>query len=335
MRYQKTIARLHALVDDQVVPGVSYTIFDGEEKTEEVFGASQLQPTTQPLWQGALYDVASLTKVVGTTTVMMQLVQDGKLPVDDEICRYLPTFGDERVTIRHLMTHTSGITGYIPNRNQLRPDQLTQALLGLHVGEDFNQRVKYADIGFIYLGWIIEHFYHRPVQQVIQEAVLTPLGMDQSTFQPIAAQCVPTEIQPQRGLIRGSTHDPKGYILGEHCGCAGLFSSLSDLTRFGQAMVTDNLAGILTNETMDHLFVDQTPMPGYHGRSFGWRVLPTCDNQPHMVIYHTGYTGTWMILDRQTKQGFIMLSNRVHPSANNPEFIERRHQLVQTYLQEK
>lgn len=244
MRYQKTIAQLHALVDDQVVPGVSYTIFDGEEKTEEVFGASQLQPTTQPLWQGALYDVASLTKVVGTTTVMMQLVQDGKLSVDDEICRYLPTFGDERVTIRHLMTHTSGITGYIPNRNQLRPDQLTQALLGLHVGEDFNQRVKYADIGFIYLGWIIEHFYHRPVQQVIQEAVLTPLGMDQSTFQPIAAQCVPTEIQPQRGLIRGSTHDPKGYILGEHCGCAGLFSSLSDLTRFGQAMVTDNLAGI-------------------------------------------------------------------------------------------
>lgn len=81
MRYQKTIARLHALVDDQVVPGVSYTIFDGEEKTEEVFGASQLQPTTQPLWQGALYDVASLTKVVGTTTVMMQLVQDANCPL--------------------------------------------------------------------------------------------------------------------------------------------------------------------------------------------------------------------------------------------------------------
>lgn len=335
MRYQNTIRQLHALVAEQIVPGVSYAIFDGEHVQSEVFGNSQLVPTVQPLWSHAKYDVASLTKVVGTTTVILKMVQDGLISVDDEICRYLPAFTDSQVTIRHLLTHTSGITGYIPNRNQLSPAELTTALLHLQVGPDFNTRVKYADIGFIYLGWIIEHFYHRAVQDVITQEVLEPLKMSGTTFQPVAAQCVPTEAHPQRGLIRGSTHDPKGYILGAHCGCAGMFATLNDLTQFGQSLVTDRLGGLLTPETMAHLVVDQTPMPGYHGRSFGWRVLPTGDVDGHMVLYHTGFTGTWMVLDCQTQQGFIMLSNRVHPSADNQPFIDCRHQIVATYLTEK
>lgn len=334
-QYKRTRQQMKALVTDRIVPGVSYVIFDGRETKREVFGSAQIKPTVQPLWNHAKYDVASLTKVVGTTTVIMQLVQQGRISVDDSIQLYLPKFSDSRVTIRHLLTHTSGITGYIPNRNALRPDQLTRALLALRVGTDFNQRVKYADIGFIYLGWIIEHFYHQPVQTVIQQRVLDPLGMNESTFQPVAAQCVPTEMHPQRGLIRGMVHDPKAYILREHCGCAGLFTTLDDLERFGQAFVETNLNGMLSGETMRQLSRDQTPMDGYHGRSFGWRVLPSGTADDHLVLYHTGFTGTWMILDSQTKQGFIFLSNRVHPSAANEEFLVRRRQIVQTYLQEK
>ncbi|WP_137597465.1 serine hydrolase domain-containing protein [Paucilactobacillus kaifaensis] len=335
VQYEKTIKQLHQLVTQNVVPGVSYTIFDAHNQYSEVFGNAQLVPTKMKLWANAKYDVASLTKVIGTTTVIMQLVERGELNIEAPVHQYLPRFTDQRVTIRHLLTHTSGIEGYIKNRNQLPAEELTNQLLKLHVGKDFNQRVKYADIGFIYLGWIIEYFYHQPVQQVIEQQVLQPLKMTGATFSPHKRDCVPTEVQLKRGLIRGQVHDPKAYILQEHCGCAGLFATLSDLEIFSHAMVTTNLAGLLTAATIDQLFDDQTPMPGFHGRSFGWRVLKSDAVDNHLVIYHTGFTGTWMVLDRDEQQGFIMLSNRVHPSADNDEFLTRRNLIVRTYLQEK
>ncbi|KIS02983.1 serine hydrolase domain-containing protein [Paucilactobacillus wasatchensis] len=333
--YQTTIEQLHQLVTDNVVPGVSYAIFDRKNRHAEVFGNAQLVPTKIKLWNDAKYDVASLTKVIGTTTIIMQLVERGLLKVDDPIKQYLPQFADQRVTVRHLLTHTSGIEGYIKNRNQLPADVLTSELLQLHVGANFNTHVKYADIGFIYLGWIIESFYKQPVQQVIDQQVLRPLKMTGATFHPTGQDCVPTEMQEQRGLIRGEVHDPKAYILKEHCGCAGLFATLSDLELFGHSMIENNLANLLTQNTIDQLFQDQTPMAGFHGRSFGWRVLQSRATDNHLVIYHTGFTGTWMILDRDEQQGFIMLSNRVHPSAANEEFIARRHLIVTTYLHEK
>jgi CubicO group peptidase (beta-lactamase class C family) len=332
-KFTQTIELLHGLVERDRVPGVSYTIFTPDFYQREVFGEAMVEPTHQPLWNDALYDVASLTKVVGTTTVILMLVQSGQLRLNDPIQKYLPTFQDARVTVLHLLTHTSGITGYIKNRNELPPDELTQALLNLQVGDDFNRHVKYADIGFIYLGWIIETFYQQPVQTVITNEILKPLGLRKTTFAPDPQQCVPTEIQAKRGLIRGVVHDPKAYILGEHCGCAGLFSDLSDLEQFSRSFLTSNLGGLLSDDTMKTLFADHTPMPGFHGRSLGWRVLQTGASDDHLAVYHTGYTGTWLILDEVRQAGFIMLSNRVHPTVNET-FIERRSQIVQTFLHE-
>lgn len=333
-KYERTIQMIHDLVEDQIVPGVSYSIFSGGVRVSEIFGEAQLKPTREKLWPGALYDVASLTKVIGTTTIILKLIQDGRLTAEDSIQQYLPEFGDSRVTIRHLMTHTSGISGYIKDRNHLPADELTRRLLALTVDDGFNQRVKYADVGFIYLGWIIEYFYHQPVQKVITDEVLKPLGMNESSFTPRPEQCVPTEIQTDRGLIKGQVHDPKAFILGEHCGCAGLFSSLTDVEKFAHAMIESNLIGILRPETLDQVFKDQTPMAGFHGRSLGWRVLKSHDAEQHLAIYHTGFTGTWMVLDRENDSGFILLSNRVHPTAQNPEFLSRRDILIETFLDE-
>ena len=161
-------------------------------------------------------------------------------------------------------------------------------------------------MNYLYLGWIIERIYNQPVQKVIAEQVLKPLNMPTATFNPHPANCVPTEVQEKRGLIRGETHDPKGYILGESCGCAGLFASLKDLEIFSHAP---------------------------HSRSLGWKLFHAKDH--HLLISHTGFTGTWMVLDRQTDQGFIVLTNRVHPSAKNQEFLAARDQLFAIYLTEK
>ncbi|MCC4325042.1 beta-lactamase family protein [Limosilactobacillus reuteri] len=333
-KYDLTITKLHQMVKEGIVPGVSYLIFDRQHTIKEVTGMAQVYPETERLKPDMLYDVASLTKVIGTVPVIAMLIQKGALALDDPIKKFLPKFNDDRPTIRNLLTHTSGIAGYIPHRNELDAVELKKAFLTkMHVEDSLNRQIKYADVNYLYLGWIIERIYNQPVQKVIAEQVLKPLKMPTATFRPQPANCVPTEVQEKRGLIRGETHDPKGYILGENCGCAGLFASLKDLEIFSHALIENNLNGLLTSETTKLLFTDQTRISGPHSRSLGWKLFHAKDR--HLLISHTGFTGTWMVLDRQTDQGFIVLTNRVHPSAKNQEYLDARDQLFAIYLKEK
>lgn len=334
-QYQETIKQLNAMVDEDIVPGMSYLLFDGKKEWTATRGWAQLEPTRERLRPGMLFDLASLTKVVGTVPVVAMLIQEGRLSLDDPVQEYLPEFTDPRPTIRNLLTHTSGIHGYIPHRNELPADQLKRAFLTSQtVDSTLNRQIRYADVNYLYLGWIIERLCDRPVQAVISQRVLKPLGMTTATFQPAPAAAVPTEIQEKRGLIRGQVHDPKGYILGEHCGCAGLFAGLDDLAIFGRQLVENNLGGLLSGELVDAMFKDQTLIPGPHSRSLGWKLLHD-RGDGHLLISHTGFTGTWLILDRQSDQGLIVLSNRVHPTARNQQYLDQRDRIYATYLQEK
>lgn len=332
--YEKTVEAITKLVKDGVVPGVSYAFIDGQRVQKEMYGAEALVPSYEPLKPNQLYDLASLTKVVGTVNVILQLVTAGKLALTDAVHSYLPEWQDTRVTIRHLMTHTSGITGYIPHRNKLTAKELHQALLGLHVGENFERRMVYSDINFIFLGWIAERILGQPIQTLITQSVLQPLGMKTSTFQPAdPSQCVPTEVSPTRHLIRGVVHDPKAFVLKERCGSAGLFSTLNDLILFEKAMLSDSGQPI-TQAQKGALLADQTPLH-HQWRSFGWALLQAKLPTPHRCIWHSGYTGTFLVLDLKTRQGMVFLSNRVHPVAPNEAFLARRNAIINTYLTEK
>lgn len=121
MRYERTIEMIKRLVVDGTVPGVSYAMLDlsSDQIMSGIYGNEALVPDVEPLRENQLYDVASLTKVVGTTNVILQLIEQGKLRLTDSISQYLPEWRYPQVTVRHLLTHTSGITGYIKNRNQL------------------------------------------------------------------------------------------------------------------------------------------------------------------------------------------------------------------------
>lgn len=332
--YEKTVEAIKQLVNDGTVPGVSYAFIDAQRVKTGLYGAEALVPSYEPLKPDQLYDVASLTKVVGTVNVMMQLIAAGKLALMDSISEYLPAWQDSRITIRHLLTHTSGITGYIPHRDKLTASELHQALLGLHVGEDFERKMVYSDVNFIFLGWIAEAILGQPIQALITQQVLRPLEMNDSTFQPAApSRCVPTEVSPTRGLIRGVVHDPKAFVLKTHCGSAGLFSTLNDLVVFEQAMLSDGDLP-MTREQKGVLPNDQTPLR-QQWRSFGWALLQTKLPTPHRCIWHSGYTGTFLVLDLQTSQGMVFLSNRVHPKAPNEAFLARRNAIINTYLGEK
>ncbi|WP_407883766.1 serine hydrolase domain-containing protein [Furfurilactobacillus curtus] len=321
---------IEQLVSEHIVPGASYALIDHECVKKKVIGQAAWWPEPEPLHAGMLYDLASLTKVIGTTTAVMQLVEQGVISVDDSLRHFVPAWSDERVTLRDLLTHTAAISGYIPHRNQLPADQLLAALLKLSVGPTFEQRDHYTDIGLIFIGLVLEAIYQQPVQTVIRQQVLLPLQMTTATFNPEPKDSVPTELTPN-GLLRGQVHDPKAAILKEHCGSAGLFASLDDVTTFAQWFLSDR-DDVLSTKTRDLLQTDQTPRRNL-GRSLGWNLI-AASTPDHLVAFHTGYTGTILILDRVTKQGFVLLTNRVHPTQNNRRFINLRPHLYRTFLNE-
>ncbi|MCI1288007.1 MAG: beta-lactamase family protein [[Lactobacillus] timonensis] len=335
-KYRKTMKILNDLVTDQVVPGMSWVLFDHQQQWQAVRGLSQWRPQPEKLTADMQFDLASLTKVVGTVPLMLQLWQEGAYELDQPVSDFLPELDSSAATIRNLFTHTSDIGGWIPHRDELSAKQLTAALLKTQqVGSSVNKKIHYADINFIYLGWIAERLLHQPVHRLIEQRVLAPLKMTETTFRPQKRRAVPTAITRKRGLISGETHDPKGFVLGAHCGSAGMFSTSKDLTKFGRALIETNLNGLLTDKTIDQLFVDQTPLSGQHLRSLGWKLHHSWAVDHHPVICHTGYTGTLIILDRQEGQGLVLLTNRVQPRADNEEFIRRRGMLLATYLNEK
>lgn len=334
-QYRETIAGLNRLVEQGIVPGISYALFDHGIEYREVKGYAEIQPKKEPLRAKMQYDLASLTKVIGTVPVIAIAIQAGKLKLTDPVQKYLPEFKDSRPTIQNLLTHTSGICGYIPHRDELTAKELKQAYLTQqHVDSSLNRQIRYADVNFLYLGWIAEKIYGQSIQSLIQSQVLDPLRMKETTFEPLAVNSVPTEVQAKRGLIRGTAHDPKAYVLGAECGCAGMFSTLDDLLLYSHALIETNLNGLLDDWMVDQLFKDQTLIPGEHSRSLGWKLLHAV-NDRHCIISHTGFTGTWLILDREEDQGMIVLTNRVNPTAQNNAYLQARDQLYATYLHEK
>lgn len=333
-QYPKTQQLLVNLVHQHIVPGISYCLFDGEQTIRKVMGEAAWLPEEEPLRSGMQYDLASLTKVVGTVPVIQQLMQRRLVSLDDPVTRFLPEFTDSRPTVRNLLTHTSGLHGYIPHRNQLSPQELKRAFITTQrVDDSFNRQIRYADVNFLLLGWIIEQVTGESVAHAIQELVTQPLGMADTSYHPSAVNAVPTEKQAVRGVIRGQSHDPKGYILGDDCGCAGLFSTLADLETFGRSLIERQMNGQLSASLIDMLFTDQTLIPGHHSRSLGWKLLHS-PVDGHILISHTGFTGTWIILDRQQDTGMVVLTNRVHPSAKNQAFLDARDHIFAIYLRE-
>lgn len=333
--YPETRKHIEELKKEGVFPGASSGFIKGNESFSFKTGYAAVYPEKELIQEKQLYDVASLTKVMMTTTVVLQLLEEGKIEVDDPLQKHLPQYFSANVTIRHLLTHTSDIRGYIPNRDALSPEALKKALMELPVGEKNGQKVVYTDTGLILLGFMIEAIEQQTLTDVFKKRVIEPLGLKEATFFPTdITQCAPTELHPERSLIRGVVHDPKALILGEHCGSAGLFSSLRDCLSFAQMMLNKgqlNGTRILQEQTIESLVKDWTPT-GTLKRSLGWDLRGT---QKHPVLYHTGFTGTFMLLDIPQKEAFIFLSNRVHPKSDTSVYLEKREELIKVYFSEK
>lgn len=330
--YLATQQLIEAMVTERVVPGVNYAFIRNQQVFTSTVGFASIYPKVTQLSPFAQYDLASLTKVLATENILLKLYDQGKLNFSEPVHEFIPEFTDERVRLFHLLTHTSGIRGWIPHRNELDHDELLQAIIHLPVTDEFEHKMRYADTNFILLGQVIKNIYGKPVQKVAMQEVIKPMGLENTGFKPDPQNCVPTALVNGE-VLQGIPHDPKARQLGSDCGSAGLFSNMEDLIKISRAYlgIERNLLPF-SQATVSALF-DNKNSVNVQPRSWGWDLR--FDPEMHYpIILHTGFTGTMLILDRLKKTGLILLTNRVHPSGHNTIFLAMRKKIIQSFLKE-
>ncbi len=297
----------------------------------------------RPVDENTIYDLASLTKVIGLTTAIMFLVADGVLDIERPVVDYVPEFSGgarNEVTVRHLLTHTSGLTAWVPL--YLETNDAEDALRYIYESDLENppgEHYSYSDLGAILLSQVVERVATTSLDALLRERAFHPLGMMATQYRPPAElreQIAPTEEDPWRGrLVRGEVHDRNAFHLGGVSGHAGLFSTAPDLARFALWMLDiyhGRLAatrpGLPTELVRE--FTSLQPGPEGSTRALGWDT-PTpgggASSGHHLnptSFGHTGFTGTSIWVDPVRDLFIILLTNRVHPTRDNQALIPLR-----------
>jgi CubicO group peptidase (beta-lactamase class C family) len=269
-----------------------------------------------------IYDLASLTKVVGTTTALMVLYDEGKIHLDDPVYKYVPGFiggQKDQVTIRMLLEHRSGLpAGRDLWRSAHSPAEAREQVISTNLACEPGRCYEYSDLGADMLGFVVESASGERLDQFLAENVFKPLHMDDTFFTPadsLRSRVAPTEVAPPRGYpIKGEVHDENAFALGGVAGHAGLFSTANDLAIFAQMMLnggTYNGTRVVSDSTIA-LFTKRAAGT----RALGW---DTCGGSGSCGSYlgneaygHTGFTGTSLWIDPNRDMFVVLLTNRVY-----------------------
>ncbi len=292
------------------------------------------------------FDLASLTKVVATTTAVMQLFEQGKLKLDDRVASYLPGFGTKGkdvLTLRHLMTHTSGLQPFRPFYKEGITTR--QAVIDAIFDEGLvytpGSEMRYSDFNMILMALIIEKISGLDLATYAKQNIFDPLGMYNTGFRRAGAgsdyRVVPTEIDNvfRKKLMQGEVHDETAFVMGGTAGHAGLFSTAEDLSKFAFMMMNQGMHDgrqFLKKETIA-LFTKAVD-PGKHTRALGWDTKSPEGYSSAGQYFstrsfgHTGFTGTSMWVDPEAKLFVILLSNRVYPTRENTKHAAVRSSLA-------
>lgn len=316
-----------AIADHKCPGGVLWLEHDGAVY-EKAYGNRSLVPDVEPMTEDTIFDMASLTKVMATTPAIMLLIQQGKVQLDAPVCTYIPEFtggGKEHVTVRELLTHTSGLPPDIETATDWHGWKTgIKMACAVQLDTTPGTRFKYSDINFILLGEIVRRVTHTPLNVYVKKKIYGPLKMTDTGYLPPKSKLsriAPTEVvngKPWHGVV----HDPTARHMGGVAGHAGLFSTAHDLARYARMMLNmGELDGvrIFTPETVKLMTTQQMP-PGVdmlHG--LGWDI-DTPYSGPRGSLFpigsygHTGWTGTSVWIDPYSKTFVIFLSNRNHPT---------------------
>jgi uncharacterized protein YbbC (DUF1343 family) len=314
----------------------------------KAFGHRALVPEIEPMTVDTVFDLASLTKVVATTTSVMQLIEAGRISLEDPAARYIPQFtrhGKSAITVRHLLTHTSGLRpGFNPawrwQGYRAAIEQIVDDVPLTRPGE----HVEYSDLNFILLGEIVRRVSGMPLDQFADEHVFKPLGMRDTMYRParsMRSRIAPTErcwkqsrpcAGPDGTMLRGRVHDTAARRMGGGPGHAGLFSTADDLAVFCRMLLAGGAFGhrqILSPATVGAMISPSTPLNEGYIRGLGWSLDTTYEDRQDMrlpfPIDHSGFTGTKLWLHTGSGLYVVFLSSRLHPDGKGDVFDLREH----------
>jgi uncharacterized protein YbbC (DUF1343 family)/CubicO group peptidase (beta-lactamase class C family) len=331
IRYQKE-NEMDAAINEAIAagkcPGGVLWVEHAGRRYHKDYGNRALVPAAENMLVDTIFDAASLTKVVACTPAVLLLIERGQIGLEDRVAKYLPEFatnGKDAITIRQLLTHTSGLRPDI----SLKPDWSGyEEAIRLACAEKLSyqpgEKIVYSDTGPILLGEIVRRISGKPLDQFLQAELYGPLGMKDTGFNPPKeklARIAPTEVE--NGVpVRGVVHDPRARRMGGVAGHAGLFLTAGDLARYARMLLNGGeLDGvrIFKPETVQLMTSVQTP-PNVNGRrGLGWDI-DTGYSGPRGELFplgsygHTGWTGTSIWIDPFSKTFVIFLSNRNHPT---------------------
>jgi len=312
-----------AIRQDKLPGGVLLVGHSGKIVYRKAYGRRSLTGTKEPMTVDTIFDLASLTKIVATTSAMMRLYEQGRLDLEAPVTKYLPEFqgGESPITIRELMTHFSGF----------RPDididppwsgyetGIRMAMMDKPVAPP-NTKFIYSDTNFILLGEIARRLSGKPENEYVADILFKPLGMKDTRYLPPASwrpRIAPTEMQADGTVLRGVVHDPRARWMGGVAGHAGLFSTADDLAKFC-TMILDEGAGLFAPATIRTFTSPASPKDNPVVRGLGWDINSPYsgtrgDLFPIGSFGHTGFTGTSMWIDPASRTFVIFLANSVHP----------------------
>jgi len=330
----------------------------GEVRWHRAYGWAEITPQRRAMRTDMLFDLASLTKPLVTVTGILQLWERGLLDLDRPVEEALPGFGNggkSVVTLRHLLTHTSGLPAWVRFYLQVRtPEEAIDAICRTATLTQPGTHVTYSDLGFLILGEVLRRSSGLTLDEYAQTQIAPPLDWRWTRYRPPSTwrgRCVATEAGNvyERGMaaaagegedfswrtetIVGEAHDGNcHYLFGGVSGHAGLFSTAEEVGRYGQALLDGGLGPrgrLLRPETIKEMTRDQSEGAAGEGYGLGWRIAR--GNQTLVGVRaspgtfgHTGFTGTSLVVDPARALVIVLLTNRVHPSADTPGFMAFR-----------
>ncbi len=311
-------------IQNHDMPGAVLLVgHDGQVIYRKAFGDRSLEPKVETMTVDTIFDMASLTKVIATTTAVMQLEEQGRIRMNDPVVKYIPEFGQNgkaNIAVRDLLTHYSGFAPDIdltPDFNS-REAAYSLAFAATPVAPPETQYI-YSDTNFIVLAALVERITGITLDAYCAQNIFTPLGMSHTRFLPPAdwvPQIAPTQYDENNQMLRGVVHDPRSRRMGGVAGHAGLFSTADDLSKFALALLDGS--PVLSQAAIRKMTSPEQPANMPVLRGFGWDIdSPYSTNRGELLpvgsFGHTGFTGTSIWIDPTTRTYIILLTNSVHP----------------------
>lgn len=360
MNFNTTVKLVKQAITDDIFPCAAYAIGNKSEVfIKDSIGYRSLYPQKEHITPNTLFDMASLTKILSTSMITFKAIETGMICLDDKLERFFDECYDKgEVTIRNLLTHTSGMTAHIPINNMGGHDKAIDTILKRKFEYRTGQETIYSCLGFIVLGRILEIVYGPSLDDLAQSIVFNPLGMNSTMYNPIKPPLQKPQLtgnsridelmskKPKssgnkavidiasteyakdiNSYLKGKVHDENARSLGGVSGNAGVFSTLDDMIKFC-TMLANNGGGFLSPRMFDAATKNYTE-GNIENRGLGFLLTgskPTFagDLFSNGSFGHTGFTGTSIMVDKATGLYVILLTNRVHFGRENDRIVKFR-----------